>query len=448
MPALTAPSSLLTQSPYQDYVYAYPHKSAYRPFPSRALNSVWTGEKLSSLFLYIHIPFCEMRCGFCNLFTTVTHDGDFVSQYLQALQRQARQIQESLPAMQFSQFSLGGGTPTQLPISGLASVFEMAETILGVNFSAVPMSVEVSPETATTEKLQLLRDRTTDRISMGVQSFVDAELLATQRRQTAQQVRAAIDRIRAVGFPILNLDLIYGLPGQTVDSWCYSIRSALEYQPEEIFLYPLYVRPLTGLGMSDKQWDDSRLACYRAGRAQLLAAGYQQISMRMFRAPHYPRQAKKVSDYAYQNDGMVGLGCGARSYTRSLHYSYDYAVSSKEIKSILANYIANTAQDFDTVNYGFDLTLEEQQRRFILLSLLADQGVAFQGIDLAAYRDRFNSDAMVDYPILNEFQNLGLLEQTNQQIYLSKLGLERADAIGGRLFSERVYQLMKDYSPK
>ncbi len=453
MPTLTA-DSLLTQSPYQDYVYSYPHKSAYRQFPQRSLHDVWATENLSSLFLYIHIPFCEMRCGFCNLFTTVTHDDDFVSQYLQAVKHQAQQIRESVGEMKFSQFALGGGTPTQLPISGLAHIFDIAETIMGASLGNIPIAVEVSPETATDEKLRFLRDRTTHRISMGVQSFVDAELLATQRRQTAQQVKAAIARIRNVGFPILNLDLIYGLPGQTVESWLYSIRSALQFQPEEIFLYPLYVRPLTGLGLSDQQWDDSRLACYRAGRAHLLAAGYQQISMRMFRAPHHPSfqssgQIKIAEpDYSFQNDGMVGLGCGARSYTRSLHYSYDYAVSSKEIKSILANYIANTAQDFDTVSYGFELTLEEQKRRFILLSLLADQGVAIQGIDLSAYRDRFHTEPTTDFPILQDLQKIGILEKNNQQIYLSELGLERADALGSSLFSEQVKRLMKEYNLK
>jgi oxygen-independent coproporphyrinogen III oxidase len=449
MPTLTA-DSLLTQSPYQDYVYSYPHKSAYRSFPKRALSDVWATENLNSLFLYIHIPFCEMRCGFCNLFTTVTHDENFVSQYLQAVKRQAQKIRESVGDMQFSQFALGGGTPTQLPISGLAHIFDIAETTMGASLNSIPIAVEVSPETATDEKLRLLRDRTTNRISMGVQSFVDAELLATQRRQTAQQVQAAIARIRKVGFPILNLDLIYGLPGQTVESWLYSIRTALQFQPEEIFLYPLYVRPLTGLGLSDRQWDDNRLACYRAGRAHLLESGYQQVSMRMFRAPHYPSQDTNNSgpNYSYQNDGMVGLGCGARSYTRSLHYSYDYAVSSKEIKSILANYIANTAQDFDAVNYGFELTREEQQRRFILLSLLADQGVAFQGIDLRGYRDRFNSEVFADFPILQDFQELGLLEKNNQQLYLSELGLERSDSIGKSLFSPRVQGLMQAFKIK
>ena len=437
---------LLTQSPYQHYVYSYPHKTAYRPFPSRSLSSIWADEDLSSLFLYLHIPFCEMRCGFCNLFTTVTHDDDFVSQYVQAVARQAKQIRAAVGKLSFSRLALGGGTPTQLPTSGLAQIFDIAETVMGASLGHIPLSVEVSPETASDEKLRLLRERGTTRISMGVQSFVDSEVLATQRRQTAAQVREAIARIRNVGFPNLNLDLIYGLPGQTVESWLYSIRTALQHQPEELFLYPLYVRPLTGLGISDREWDDSRLACYRAGRELLLTSGYRQVSMRMFRAPHYTETPGP--DYCYRNDGMVGLGCGARSYTRSLHYSYDYAVDSKEIKNILTDYIANTEQDFNQVSYGIVLSREEQQRRFVLLSLLADQDVAFQGIDLQAYRDRFHTEVIADLPILRSLETQGLLIQNNQQIYLSELGLARADAIGGSLFSNAVHKLMKGYSIK
>ena len=117
--------SLLEESPYQAYVYSYPHKTAYRPLnPPVSLADLWLQDK-RSLFLYIHIPFCEMRCGFCNLFTTVTHNEDFVSQYVHTVQRQAQRVKAALGETSFARFALGGGTPTQLPIHHL-------ETILNV----------------------------------------------------------------------------------------------------------------------------------------------------------------------------------------------------------------------------------------------------------------------------------------------------------------------------
>ena len=382
-----------------------------------------------------------MRCGFCNLFTTVTHNHDLAHHYVRTLQRQAERVSAALGKGQFARLAIGGGTPTQLPLSCLAAIFDIAETVIGAAPQAIPVSVEVSPETATVEKLQLLRDRGVDRISMGVQSFIDSEVLAIQRRQTAEQVHAALERIRTMGFGALNLDLIYGLPQQTVDSWLHSIRTALQFQPEELYLYPLYVRPLTGMGLSQQAWDDSRLACYRASRELLLTAGYTQVSMRMFRAPHTTDAPGPV--YCCQADGMVGLGCGARSYTRSLHYSYDYAVNSREIKSILANYIASDDKAFEIANYGFDLNLEEQQRRFILLSLLSDQG-----LDLLAYGDLFHTDALTDFPELPHLHELKLIKQNSQRLYLTDLGVERSDAIGPSLFSSTVHTLMQEYEIK
>ncbi len=438
---LTLDSPLLAESPYQTYVYSYPHKTAYRPIPTRSLSEIWASEKQESLFLYVHIPFCEMRCGFCNLFTTVTHNDDFVNQYVRTVERQARRVTAALGSPKFARFALGGGTPTQLPLSGLEAILNIAEETMGATLSEIPMSVEVSPETATQDKLQLLRDRGTDRISIGVQSFIDSEVQATQRRQTFAQVQASLTRIRETGFRTLNLDLIYGLPGQTVETWLYSIKTALEFQPEELYLYPLYVRPLTGLGMSDREWDDIRLACYRAGRDFLLSNGYTQVSMRMFRANHGTESAQPV--YCCQADGMVGLGCGARSYTKLLHYSNDYAVNAKEVRSILEHYIASDDTTFDVANYGFELTLEEQQRRFILISLLSEDG-----LNLSAYRDRFRTDAMSDYGQLRSLINWQMAEFREEVLYLTPLGLERSDGIGPWLFSETVRSQMSNYTLK
>ncbi|MBD2096397.1 STM4012 family radical SAM protein [Trichocoleus sp. FACHB-591] len=434
-------SPLLAQSPYQAYIYAYPHKTAYRPFPARSLSEIWSTEKQNSLFLYIHIPFCEMRCGFCNLFTTINHNDDFVSHYVCTVQRQAQRVKTALGNAQFARFALGGGTPTQLPIAALEAVLDVAEDTMGAALKDIPVSVEVSPETATVEKLQLLRDRGTDRISIGVQSFIDREVLTTQRRQTALQVQTALTRIRKTGFPTLNLDLIYGLPGQTVDTWLHSIRTALQFQPEEIYLYPLYIRPLTGLGMSDRQWEDSRLACYQAGRDLLRAEGYTQVSMRMFRSHQAIESSSPV--YCCQADGMVGLGCGARSYTRSLHYSNDYAVNTKEIRSIIEQYIACDDTAFEQADYGFELNREEQQRRFILLSLLSEEGL--NGL---AYRDRFGSDVLTDFPELQHLIDWNLAHLQTNLLVLSELGIERSDAIGPWLFSEKVQRSMQTYQLK
>ena len=116
----------LAGSPYQGYVYAYPHKTAYRPFDPRPLRDVWSDEVRTGLFLYVHVPFCTMRCGFCNLFTTANPKGDLVTFYLEALRRQAEVVRAAIPDARFARFAVGGGTPTYLSESELAEVFDIA----------------------------------------------------------------------------------------------------------------------------------------------------------------------------------------------------------------------------------------------------------------------------------------------------------------------------------
>ncbi|ALF54110.1 coproporphyrinogen III oxidase [Nostoc piscinale CENA21] len=448
--------SKISQSPYQAYVYSYPHKTAYRPFnPPIYLPELWTQQDRQALFLYIHIPFCEMRCGFCNLFTTVSHNEDFMSQYVRTLQRQAQRMKAVLGDASFARFAIGGGTPTQLPIGHLETILDIAENTMGAKLQEIPISVEVSPETATEEKLKLLRSHSIDRVSIGVQSFIESEVLATQRRQSNTQVEAALTRIKQAGFPTLNIDLIYGLPGQTVDTLLQSIHSALRFQPEEIYLYPLYVRPLTGLGRTEKEWDDIRLACYREGRSLLLSQGYTQVSMRMFRqggqgsnfsppSPHTPHTFPFPSPiYCCQADGMIGLGCGARSYTNTLHYSNEYAVGAKGISEILQAYIQTADELFEYAHYGFQLDAEEQRRRYILLSLLSDEGLNF-----VSYRQRFASEVDADFPELAELLTLNLAMKDEDSLHLTEFGIERSDTIGACLFSEKVQELMQGYELK
>ena len=104
-----------------------------------------------------------------------------------------------------------------------------------------------------------------DRISIGVQSFFEEETAACGRPQS-READAALSLLADAGFATINIDLIYGLPGQTLETWLESLRAALSYQPDQLYLYPLYVRPLTGLGRSQRSWDDLRLTCYREAR--------------------------------------------------------------------------------------------------------------------------------------------------------------------------------------
>ena len=436
---MTRLDDALAATRYQSYVYAYPHKTAYRRIePGEPLGPLWAGERRDALFAYFHIPFCEQRCGFCNLFTRPVPPEELIAAYMTTLARQVAVVRRALDeggAFQLARAAIGGGTPTLLAPAQLEHLFGLVRAI-GAR-AGIPMSVETSPETALPDRLAVVVGGGADRISIGVQSFVESECKAVNRPQQPGEVHRALRAIRDAGPATLNVDLMYGLPGQTAETWRTTMISTLEYKPEEVYLYPLYVRPLTTLGRKGTEAvDGDRVALYEQGRAMLLEAGYRQVSLRMFR-----RGASATGPvYCCQDDGMVGLGCGARSYTRGLHYSTEWAVGARGVRDIIDRWVQRGDAAFATADYGFRLDAAEQRRRWLLLSLLSDEG-----LDLAAYRAKFAAPVADHFPELAELVPRGLAEQHGDVLALTHAGLARADALGPWLYSADVRTRMAEY---
>ncbi len=426
---------------YASYVYAYPHKTAYRRIePALPLGPLWATERRDSLFLYLHVPFCEQRCGFCNLFTQPVPEADRIAAYLDTLDRQATVVRRALDEggeLSIARAAIGGGTPTLLDAGQLERVLGMLRRVGLHAGQQAPMSVESSPETAFPDRLAVLVAGGVDRISIGVQSFIDAECKAVNRPQQAADVHRALRSIRDSRVAVLNVDLMYGLPNQTPETWAYSLRQTLEYRPEEVYLYPLYVRPLTTLGRKQVEAvDRTRVELYDQGRTLLLEAGYRQISMRMFKRPDAGGTPAPV--YCCQDDGMIGLGVGARSYTQTVHYSSEWAVGARGVRDIIDRWITKADAEFAVADYGFVLDDVEQRRRWLILSLLSDDG-----LDLAAYRERFASTPHDDFPQLGGLDGYTVTEGST--LRLTGEGLARADAIGPWLFSDEVRRRMASF---
>ena len=429
--------------PYRSYLYSYPHKTAYRELnPPIPLQSLWDKEDTETYFLYMHIPFCAARCGFCNLFTLPDKRQDSHEQYVDALERQAKQWAPVTSRRPYSRFAIGGGTPTLLNETQLSRLFDIAEHTMGLDTSQASISVETSPDTVTDGKLSILKERRVDRVSMGIQSFIEAEASAIYRPQKPQEVERALEKLVRYDFPLLNLDLIYGLPGQTEETWIYSLERVLAYDPGEVFIYPLYTRENTIVKPEDiqRQGPDIRMQLYQAARELLKSKGYTQYSMRRFAKEQ--SSAKALLPYSCQEEGMVGLGCGARSYTSEVHYASKYGVTYKATQSIIADYVGT--ERYDVADYGIVLSREEQKRRFILKALLHREGLM-----LSAYQKRFGTDVMSDYPWLNELlvEEMACfdVEENERVLRLTENGLGYSDAIGDWLISADIREQMEGF---
>jgi oxygen-independent coproporphyrinogen-3 oxidase len=436
----TVRTLLAERGAFQGYAYAYPHKTAYRSLnPPRPLREAWAAEDKSGLFLYAHVPFCEMRCGFCNLFTMTHPDKNLVTAYLNAMERQAEAVAAALGASaRFARLALGGGTPTFLSVNELERLFD----ILNQNFlgstGGIPKAIEASPATVDDERIAFLKSQEITRVSLGVQSFIETEVRSLGRAQRTHEVRHALGRLTASNIQCVNVDLIYGIGGQTLSSWRRSLEEALEFAPQEIYLYPLYVRPLTHLDQIGNQPTDIRLELYRVGRDFLQGRGYRQISMRLFRKESYAPVEGPV--YCCQEDGMVGLGPGSRSYTRALHYSTEYAVGRPGVLDVIADFNARTVEQFSVADYGCELDLEEQKRRYVLKSLLRSDG-----LDVADYSAFFQSEVFTDLPQLSELLDEGLATHAEGWLKLTSEGLELSDVIGPWLWSPTVQEKMNEF---
>jgi oxygen-independent coproporphyrinogen III oxidase len=202
-------------------------------------------------------------------------------------------------------------------------------------------------------------------------------------------------------------------------------------------MYPLYVRPLTGITKLGQQQEDNRFGFYGEAKQLLLSSGYQQVSMRMFRKEGTPHK-QPARSYSCQEDGMIGLGAGARSYTHSVHYSSEYAVARQNIRSIIEKYIAKP--HFNEVDYGIVLNKEEQQRRFVIKSILHGTG-----LDLNRYSTLYAHDALQQYPLLQELITADLAFLQNDILRLTENGLDYSDAIGPALYSAPIKQLITEF---
>jgi oxygen-independent coproporphyrinogen-3 oxidase len=433
---------------FPNYIYSYPPKRAYRPFAERLdLRDSWR-EQQGDLNVYLHIPFCNYRCTFCTLFLTTAQTPDQVESYVEAVENQIRLYGELIGHLRVASIYLGGGTPTVLSPGQFGRIFAALRSEFPRLAPEAEVSIEGTPDTMTPEILDCLLSLGINRISMGIQSFHPDEMWRAGRRYGVQVAVDAIENIRRAGFENFNLDLIYGLEGQNLDTWQMSLSKTLSFSPATLSLYPAVFRPLSGIhklkSRSPEIFPRERLRgeMYDMSVDLLAERGFRQESSIRFtrHAPGGYRQ--EASDF--QGVPLLGLGAGARSYCGDLHYTTDYAVGKRSTLEIIGAFIERHRQPRYDLEYGFQLDRDEAERRFVILNLLLDQ------LSLPPYVQRFGTDPLERFAKeVEALESEGCIDRDGDgNVRLTRRGFKFSNLVGNLFYSERVKELEASYSPK
>lgn len=272
--------------------------------------------------VYIHIPFCEQKCAYCDFLSFPGRQSDNKIRYVEAL-CQEMQLRLHGDWQHPETIFIGGGTPTSLESVSLKRL--LATLGQCVDIKAVrEFTVEANPGTVNDEKLEILLEGGVNRLSFGVQSFDDGLLCRIGRIHTASEAVQAMEMARKAGFENINLDLMYGLPGQTGKQWRDTVDCAIGLAPEHLSLYQLIPESSTLLarqmeaGLVPPVDEDGAAEWFEDQRGWLAEAGYHQYEISNYAKPSYESEHNQIY---WRLEPYMGLGLGATGWSRPLRKS-------------------------------------------------------------------------------------------------------------------------------
>lgn len=313
--------------------------------------------------IYIHVPFCQSRCAYCDFYSTtlLRHRSAYVDTVCKELRLRLPELQgESINTIYF-----GGGTPSTLTPDELESILHCIGDTLD---ETMEITLEANPDDLTEEYVSALCTLPINRISMGIQTFHDATLRLIGRRHTANEAIEAVRRCQRMGFTNISIDLMYGLPGESIDDWAYSLEQAISLHVPHISAYHLTYEEDTRLwrmreqGIVNPISEEQSIAAFELLRQRLIAAGYVHYEISNFSLPGC--HSRHNSSY-WQGIKYVGIGPGAHSYDG---YSRRWNLTS------LTDYI-NTQSCEDVPHEIEYLTQDERYDERIITELRTAQGI-------------------------------------------------------------------------
>jgi oxygen-independent coproporphyrinogen-3 oxidase len=374
------------------------------------------------LSLYLHIPFCESLCYYCACNKIITKHHDRAAKYLRYLAREVDLHTSILGLGQpVSQLHLGGGTPTFLTDEELHELMAM----LRRNFSFTPggeYSIEVDPRTIDIKRLDTLAELGFNRLSFGVQDFDPAVQKAMHRLQPAEQVFKLVKAARERHFDSINVDLIYGLPMQSPESFDRTLAQINELRPDRIALYayahlPERFKPQRRIDSLELPSASSKVSMLSHSMASLVKAGYVYVGMDHFALPNdalavakrQGRLHRNFQGYSTQPDcDLIGLGVSSIG-----RIGATYSQNAKTVEE----YYDDLDQGHFPVVRGLALSRDDMIRRSVIMALMCQGQVAFESIGLAfliEFKTYFSSE--IEKLQKLEEQGLVILEASGIQV--------------------------------
>lgn len=365
---------------------------------------------------YIHIPFCEHICYYCD-FNKVFLEGQPVDEYIEALLKEARLSLIQNPVENMETVYIGGGTPTSLNAKQLDRLLNGLREILP--YSSGEFTVEANPGDLSGDKLDVMKNYGVNRLSMGVQTFDDRLLKKIGRKHTAQDVYDTIHLLEEKDFQNVTIDLIYALPGQSLESFRDTVERALALDLPHYALYSLILENQTMFmnwvrrGKMQLPEQELEAQMYAETIDAMEKAGRMQYEISNFAKPGFESRHNLVY---WNNQNYFGLGAGASGYLGNRRYKN---------RGPIQHYLKSLNEDQLPIIEEEILSQKEQIEEEMFLGLRK-----ILGVDKTVFQQRFGKTISEIYrPVLNSLKEQKLIVETDSRIHLSKAGMFRGNDV-------------------
>lgn len=374
----------------------------------------------SGLSVYIHIPFCSVRCSYCA-FNTYTDLDHLIPRYIDALCRELAVAAECLRHERVHSLYFGGGTPSRLNPRQLETIFNQVIRCFSLA-DAAEITLEANPDDLSEAYARDLRRIGVNRLSIGMQSANAAILKMFDRQHDLLAAQRALAGARRAQFDNISLDVIFGSPGETLADWKGTVQAALDLAPDHISMYGLELKGGTRLrqqvdrGELPQPDDDEFADMYEYASAALEAASYRQYEISNWRKPG---KASRHNLQYWRNLDYLGIGAGAHGFVKSCRYSN--IASPERYIAALSGEAAPNEPSLPTpaVAKSVQVTEADDLYETIMMGLRLTE----EGVNRARFRQRFDRDFVAMFPqAAQKLAAAGLLEITPEKVCLSQSG--------------------------